>query len=175
MEQQERPIIGQETSMSQPIQFDENMLKFQLENETVLEDIEHNLRREKYNMKTKMWERQKGVEPMLTEEGIYTLLSLARPHMDKNIALSTFTEQQIYTIMEQLEVDVIWGIKNNWKEWGVTRGYADFIVDIIIHPIFGSMKRAQEAATLNMFSNTQSYQQRYVEGDKKKSWWNFSG
>lgn len=162
-------------TVSQPsVLMDSNVLLIQLENDNVLADIEHHLRGEVFDSKKGEWILRHGAEPLINELGIHTLMSIARSHIDKNIHLSKFTEQQIYKVMKDLEIDIIWNIRNNWDRFGIRKANVDFIIDIVTNPIFAAFKRAEDGITLDMLRNTQRIQNTMVADQKKHGLFGFN-
>lgn len=163
---------GQEYTVAQQQSYlDSNVVALQLDSATIIEDLEHYLRAEVFSPREGKWVAKPGATALMNDEGINTLIQVLRIHVDKNFALTNFTEQQIFKIiMQPLEIDLIWNIRHNWNRFGITnKANADLILNSLTNAAFASVMRSKDGMTLNMFTNTQRINQSFVPQQKRRT------
>ncbi len=157
MEAVDQQNYNQRTSVQNPQPYiDANVVMLQLDTSEIMNDVEHYLRCEYFDQKTKSWTQKPNTKPLLNETGINNLMAVVRSHLDKNHALTYYTEDQIFRIiMQPLAIDLIWNVRNNWEYYDMNKNNADIILDVVINATFASVMRSREGATLDVFKNTQ--------------------
>ena len=167
-EAQQQQQYNQRTLQQMPSILDANVVAMQLDSSEIMRDVEHYLRSEYYNEKKGAWEIKPGGRPLINDTGINNLMALVRGHLDKNMALTYFTEEQIFNIiMRPLAINLVFNIRNHWEDYDLDKANADLVMDIILDSVFASVMRSREGATIHLFENTQSVNTNFDTGKKK--------
>jgi hypothetical protein len=94
-------------------------------------------------------------ERFMNDDAVNTIMSILRPHINKNVFLSNFTDEDIDQIMQKLHIKISMLIGVNTKEFGIKETNLHTIVEICTNPIFSAYKRAAHEGERNMFTRTQ--------------------
>lgn len=139
-----------------------DIVRFQLECERIIEDVEHFLNGDKWLVNERKWQLH-YYQPICSERMRYVLLETLRTHLDKNITLSNFEADEIYATMAKLNMELILLIGLNHEEFYYPFTYMDIVIQKIINPIFANMKRAEGAGERNAIKNIEKVQQTILE------------
>jgi hypothetical protein len=151
-----------------PSILDANVVAMQLDVGEVMRDIEHYLRSEYFNEKNQRWEVKPGGKALVNDMGVNNLMALVRGHLDKNMALTYFTEEQVFNIiMRPLSINLVFNIRNHWETYEMDKANADLVMDIILDSVFASIMRSREGATIDLFKNTQNVTTNFDTAKKK--------
>jgi hypothetical protein len=157
------PPMYQQGNMSyQGGQNHPDIVRFQLECERIIEDVEHFLNGDKWLVNEKQW-HLKFFQPICSERMRYTLLETLRTHLDKNITLSNFEVEEIYATMLKLNVELILLIGLNHEEFYYPFTYMDIVIQKLINPIFANFKRAEGAGERNAIKMIEKVQNTIME------------
>jgi hypothetical protein len=121
---------------------DANLTIWQLTSQDIFLELEHDLRGEVFNEKTKKWEQKKGGKRLMTEEGIRTVMSVVRSKVNKNTFLSNLTDDDIAIIMKDLCLSITTLLYEKYEEFEIDTVFLELIHDKIVHFTFFALKRA---------------------------------
>lgn len=128
-----------------PNQVTEGLLKYQLSNEQLLEEIEHNLLGEcqVYKDGQVKWVKKDGVVPLLNKMGVNNIMMVLRSTLSKIFPLSDLEKEDICNITDAVCDTISKLIRMHHKEWGIDgNGFkASAIMRIVEHPVYGSLRR----------------------------------
>jgi hypothetical protein len=138
----------------------ERSLKYQLDIDEILDEIEHILKNEQrtFNPETGMvsWEKPKYAKPLINEKGINRILSVARAYDPRSFALSDLEDDDIRKITRKAKDDIIIILEENYELFEIDgHGSASMIVDILVDRIYTTLRRALMGRTLNYLRTTQ--------------------
>ena len=134
-----------------------DLIKWQLENEVILEAIEHDLRREKFDPRQKDWIKPKDSKQMLNEEGIYDVLAIFRSRTHKSFALTNFEKEDVYRIARQIKNEVAIKLYHNHKKYEVDFSDLDTIVNLIDQNAFAVLMKSYRDLQRKHLSETTTY------------------
>lgn len=141
----------------------------QLENKEVLRDIEMQLRGLEIDFKTGMIIQR--CEPLIkSDECIKRLLSIMRPHLDKNIKISDLTDEEIYKHMFDLAIELdLFLYIDGYHKYNIKEGDLPIIKRIILNPIFSNYKSSRGGRQLDALREIEKVSQTITEPQAKKS------
>lgn len=153
-------------------QKDAQVVRWQLETDELCQRIELMLLNEVFeqDMTTGEIKRFKKGNPLMNEKGVQEVLTLIRPHTDKNTILSNLTDFEIGLTMVELRSKLAIMLGRRFGEFEIDKAKLPVIVSIIINPIWTTYKRAANETTLSYLGKTQSIQEirRQDDTDKKE-------
>lgn len=142
----------------------EGLVRFQLNSEEIISNIEHNLLCEvpfvDPDTDEVIWQRKKGVEPLMNKQGVDTVVLLLRSLVTKVITLTDWESEHI-----DMHTRVVWNalrevIYGGWTKFEIkTKANATTINAIIMPIIHGTFRRAYAGQTMrNIGKTTQSHE-----------------
>jgi hypothetical protein len=148
-----------------------SIAQLQLDMTDTIDLIEHDLKGEQYNFKTKLWEKT-GTR-LMNDEGVRFLISLLHTYLNRNFILSNFDADKIETIMTKLYKELGWVIIMKEDEWDVDKAYRYIILDKLSDQVWASLLRAIDGKTLKAFTQVHTSQEMREYQPKKKPWYLF--
>lgn len=149
---------------------DSDLMKWQLATVDLIEEIKHELRCENYNIKTDTWERTDGVEPLVNEIGVNSLIGFVSGLANKNTILSNLSEKDINMIMNDLCDRLSEHLFLNWEAYEVKKENMDMVHFKIENFCFMSLKRAMDEGERQFLKQTESRREIInVGGENKRS------
>jgi hypothetical protein len=139
-----------------------DIVRFQLECDRIIEDVEHFLNGDKWMVNDHRW-HLKYYQPICSERMRYVLFETLRTHLDKNVTLSNFSEDDINKVMLKLNVELILLIGLNHEEFYYPFTYMDIVIQKMVNPIFANFKRAEGAGERNAIKSIERVQQTIME------------
>jgi hypothetical protein len=131
------------------------LVKWQLMNEQILDELEHGLRGDKFDVETKQWVTNED-RRLLTDQGISILVSHVGSHVNKVTALSDLDEEMIRAITRDAANDITDLIFKNHYKWEINMrsGSPTLIVDKLRWLIYAGLRRSWQALFLEHLSKT---------------------
>ena len=74
---------------------DADLTRWQLTAEDLLTELEHDLKGEEYDHKTRSWVLRSGGQPLMNQKGVRAVVSMVKPVVNKNTFLSNLSEKRI--------------------------------------------------------------------------------
>lgn len=149
---------------------DAQALMWQLETDNLSARIELNLLNQviEQDQVTGEYKRVQKDDPLMNEKGVQAVLTLIRPHTDKNTILSNLTDFEIGLTMVEIRSKLALMLGRNYELFGAKKDKLPIITTIVINPIWASYKRAANETTLAYLGKTQQIQEirRTEEGDR---------
>ena len=162
-----------QASPSREAQQNPEIVKYQLETSELLENMRMLLLNEVFvqNTETGIVTRQtsKFGKRLMNEDGVQELLTIVRPHLDKNIILSNLTDDEISTTLIELRSKIALLLQRKYKDWEIDKEKLPTVMTTIINPIWSTLKRAANETTLNYLGKTQQLHEIRRHDDSDKS------
>lgn len=134
----------------------------------VLNQIEHQLRGEKWNPKTQEYETKKRVA-LANEDGINTLMTVLEPRVSRMFTLSNFfDEDRINRVMINFSNSVARLLAHKYRAFGMARDMRDIVHDIIVDSVEASMLRAYKAGEKTFLRGTMERKEVYSNVPSKR-------
>lgn len=146
-----RSYTSQDTSAPQG---DRSLLAATTNPETIMNDIEHKLRGEKFNPVKKKWYRPKGMRPKANELGISSIISKLALTLNQNTILSNIQPKEANSFMGAFAEKCDMWLCMNRKRFGIDWEDMEFCSDSIIDPTFFAVKRAVLQGEKRFIQNT---------------------
>jgi len=142
-------------------QADAQVVRWQLETDELCQRIELMLSNEVFeqDMQSGEIKRFKKGNPLMNERGVQEVLTLIRPHTDKNTILSNLTDFEIGLTMVELRSKLAIMLGRRYNDFEIVKSKLPIIVSIIINPIWATYKRAANETTLSYLGKTQQIQE----------------
>lgn len=154
----------------QPISYnpygqEEGLLKFQIDNEEVIEMIRHSILEETPYMDNNtgnvFWKNATGRPPMVNEIGMASMETKMRSRMTKVFSLSDFSEDTIKRFSESFADEVIDDLENNWDLYKVrSPSSASAIVSLMVDNFYSILRKSKNALYLKFLKTSQIVQER---------------
>lgn len=145
IEPQQFPTYGQMPRVNKDAEF----TRWQLDVSDTLHEIEHLLRGEVQDPRTKEW--QARYDRYMNDEGVAYMMQTLRIYLDRNHMLSNYSEDEIHEICGQVMLSVIEVLYMNYERFEIDKSRLTSLVNIIDHTVQSTLKRAwgaQERTTL---------------------------
>lgn len=140
------------------------------------EDLKQSIFDLGYTIDKNGWLTQReDMKPLMNQKGIKKFISLARPHLSKNLIMSNYTEERILRNLRNTTVDFIMDLGYHHKVYNIVEGPdMSTIVDMfkrLIEPAHFRSLGAGERNNLNkMHKMVEAYTER--QGQEKKGFLN---
>ena len=141
--------------------------RWMLDPEETLEELVHNLKGEKQNLKGE-WYLPPGAMPLMNEYGIQSVVSSLRFVINKNTALSNLSEDDINKMCLDRSFYLVDRLSANLNEYGVKLTDLPTIVNDITDNVFIYLSRAKGGETLHGVQRVYRFLERSGEGKKEK-------
>lgn len=140
----------------------ERTLQYQLDSDSIIEEIEHILKSEQMSHDKHgqpVWTQKPNSKPLINDKGINTILTILRSHVTKIFILSDLEDEDIRNITRAVSEDLIDALYYNWDEWAVpTSAAASTIVDLVVNTVYATLRKGYRAQYLNFLKTTQRIQ-----------------
>lgn len=127
-----------------PMPDNANLTMWSLSSQDILKEIEHDLRGEIFNEETEKWELVAEGKPLMNDEGIRSIVSLARTIVNKVAFLSNLSEDMVLQISRDFADDLADLLFNNIEQFEIKRTHLNIIVTKISYIIYVALQRAYE-------------------------------
>jgi len=154
-------------------QLNPEIVKYQLETSELIENIRMLLLNEIFvrNEDTGVITRQTSPygKRLMNEEGAQEVLTIIRPHLDKNIILSNLTDHEIEATLIELRSKTAILLQRKYIDYEIDKEKLPTIMTTMINPIWSTLKRAANETTLNYLGKTQQLHEirRHDDSDDK--------
>lgn len=92
---------------------------------------------------------------MFNKKGIEAMVGFGRSIIDKNQALSNYSEQQIIKVMRDLHKDVARDIAENWEFYDVkNQANANKVVNVLTNNAWSIFNRSRNAKTIELIAGS---------------------
>ena len=155
----------------------ENMIIWQLDPREIIEEIEHFLRGEKLgiNKETNKREWMAWGEPLMTESGIKTIITLLRSRLNKVLVLSNLDDEQVMRIALETRLDIIQLLFTMGDEWKIRREFLSSIRAFIDHQVYTLLRRAYQDGERGKIYTAQQYVKQEIIDDRQQEKRGFFG
>jgi len=149
------------------------IVRYQLETSELIENLRMLLLNEIFvqDKETGIISRQtsKYGTRLMNEDGVQEILTIIRPHLDKNIILSNLTDDEISSTLIELRSKIALLLQNKYKVYEIEKAKLPTVMTTIINPIWSTLKRAANETTLNYLGKTQQLHEirRHDDSDKE--------
>jgi len=89
----------------------------------------------------KVWKRMEGIEPMINDIGIHSVLVDVYGIVNQGTILSNLTIEDVENITIEIGKVVTFKLASNWKEYGIKKPNLSTIVFAITNPCYIALKR----------------------------------
>lgn len=161
---------------------DSSFVQQTLDVTTIIDSIEHMLKGEVqlWSEKKDCWIWEPKGEKQMNEMGVKAVMTTISFHVNKDIILSTLTQDEIRTICNHLHVDLALQFVYRSEEFGIKKANRNLLISSIMNLIYVTLKRAIKGDEKLFLSKTQrSGEVKQISvGDQKQkstSLWNVFG
>ena len=167
-QQIQQPQGGQNWLASPPMQpsINETTLVSQTNPQGLIDELAHKLRSE-IKITTdngERWVRPEGIDPMLNEKGIYSILVDVYSITNQGTILSNLTEDIVSKIVTELGKTVTFKLAMNWKEYECKKSNLSTIVLIVCNMSYMSLRRGMDQGERNFIKNVGRYTEHITMG-----------
>jgi len=145
----------------------ETTLVSQTNPQGLIDELGHKLRSEikktEEDGSTK-WVRPEGIDPMLNEKGIYSILVDVYSITNQGTILSNLTEDIVSKIVTELGKTVTFKLAMNWKEYECKKSNLSTIVLIVCNMSYMSLRRGMDQGERNFIKNVGRYTEHITMG-----------
>lgn len=120
----------------------DDLLRWQLDTEEVLDMIERNLKRLEKDEKTGEWKPRQGARPILNDTGVYDLMAWLRGTLHKVIPLTYLEEKDVTRMAKQIRIGIVLLLYQNYRYYEVDPSYLDYIVNLVDHNCYAVLRKA---------------------------------
>ncbi len=114
----------------------------QLNPEYFVEQMEHYLRGEVYNLKEQSWDKR--YTEFMNEKGFSIMMPRIRSIVGQLNTLCNYDPQEISNLMLKLSEDVVCLLRKNWIEFGIAKANLPIITGIVMDMSFAALKRGDK-------------------------------
>lgn len=164
----EQDYEEQQYPVQQPYPFmshtNEGSLRYQLDVNEIIEDIEHTIKSEvlSYNPKTNQaeWILRKGTEPLINDKGLNAVMTILKSRLTKIFILSDFDKDDIEAISIAVGEDIIDDFYYNWNKYDIKdTAAASTILHIVTDTVFATLRKGYQGNYLKFLRTTHSIQE----------------
>lgn len=115
--------------------------KWQYEVDDVLEKLEHSFKGQVWDKNDGEWKTINGVTPLMTDEGINTIINVLRLRLHKGFYLSNFSKDDINRMAWENRDFIVSWIARNHEKYKIDKSDAVGIVQAVDHNIFAALMK----------------------------------
>lgn len=139
----------------------ENTIRYHTDPTEIIEEIEHILKNEYLTINPDTGEEEyikpKGAKPLISNDGLQTLLIILRSKLTKIFSLSDFERFEIENILISTGDNIIFYIEDNWDTLEIPSiSHASIISNTIIDTVFATLKKSYQGKLLNHMRTIQT-------------------
>lgn len=136
----------------------DSSLLIQLEVRSIIESVKHVLQCEtaiQQNNGAWVWKRAAGIQPLINEKGMYTVLGFLEPRLTKIFQLSIHDEEIINNITLSVSSNVTASICDNWDEFNI-KDYssARLIIELVTDTVYSTLRKSKDGEYLKFLKGT---------------------
>lgn len=163
---QEQPYLPPSPYYQPSFSMGQEVHLFRLNNQEIIEQIEHQLRGE--ILENKKW--IKKYTPWANEEGISKIMSiLTSCGLNKNITLGNLEREEIYGRCRMIWQKLAYMMSVNYHKYGIERSSRSMLIQMIIQPIHSALSRSEFGREAKQLSTTTQHLEHTVREDKLRN------
>lgn len=143
-----------------------DLMKWQLSTFDLIEDLEHDLKGERFSKKKNDW--IKTGTRFVNDAGVKAIMSILTARINKNTILSNLTEKEISRIMLDFSRDLIDLFFTRRVDFDIKKEDLDILLRKIVDFVYISLKRAFEEGERAFLKQTERRTEVYKVGDEEK-------
>lgn len=159
-------------------QHGDDLVKWQLDNTDIFEQVDSELRGLLWDTKTKAYIKTKTSVPRMNDAGIRQVLFELRGRLNKNLSLTSLEQDDIYRILRNLGHTLVDLFTLKYEEYEMDKEQMDSTINFILDIVEGAIRRAkgqgerafQARINKNIFHRAES-----VNMDQQKKGWRLFG
>lgn len=128
-------------------------LHYQIDHSDVIQEIETNLRNEKYYIDKQGHTRKtkKGQTPLINEQGIQTVITILKSYLNKINILSDLSNQDIQDTVKYIQEDLADDFYINWDKYGI-KDYptGSWIIHIVASSVNSTLRKGDNGNYLKL-------------------------
>lgn len=146
--------------MYNPPQYEAGLLKYQLDNYDIIEELEHLLRNEEPHMDPDTneltWVTKKNQKALINESGISSINVLLKSRLTKVFILSALDDEYIEALSLGVANNMIDLLYENWDEFAIRdNATASLIVSLVTDTVFATLCKGRYGKYLDFLKTTQ--------------------
>jgi len=158
---------------------DASLTRWQLESEDILENLEHDLRGERWFVdKTGhgSWNKEDEThEPFLNEKGVKAIINILKPIVNKNTFLTNYSEERVNDLLFFISNKITRTLYCNYDEFEIKPEFFPILNEMIQTFLESSLRRPQEQGERKFLSSTEQRRILVQEGQSQKKFGLFGG
>lgn len=155
--------------LAQQSKIDSDLMKWQLNPDDILLEIEYDLKGYYYDAKEQQWKEPEDgkFKPQINNDGLRLLLSAVRSHINKVTFMTDFDIDDIMIMCRDLEMDIIKVLVVNLEEFEVDMFNLDLMIDKVLHLVYAGLKKSLDEGERRYHKETKKTLE-IIGGEKKQ-------
>jgi hypothetical protein len=148
---------------------DGDLIRWQLDQGDILEDLKKDLKGVVWNDRKKEYEQ---VAPALMNDmGVNSVIIYAKSFINKNNILSNYNEDEVLQLCTEIEHNMISWLFVRMEEFNLNKNNFQVVRNMIGNAIFASYKRALNQGERDFLKNTERVEQRFMSHEPQRKNW----
>ena len=139
----------------------DELLRYILDSDQVVEEIGHKLRGEVYDPHTEKFVQK--YDAMMNDKGVNSVMNILNSHMTKNFKTAVLDTDSINQMCKEMRYNIIMIFFEKYKEFGIDKSNLNIIVSIIDNSIYNHVSTSKNGEFLRLIKSVTTVVNQKVE------------